>query len=41
VTTSLFKRRSVLKENSDEYTEFLNKLKREHAIETGIIEKII
>jgi len=37
---SWFRKRELLKENSVEYEDFLNKLKRQHAIETGIIEKL-
>lgn len=40
ISNSWFIRRSVLKENSLEYAEFLNQLKREHAIETGVIERL-
>jgi len=37
---SWFRKRGQLKEGSAEYEEFLNKLKRQHAIETGIVEKL-
>ncbi|MFY9159516.1 Fic family protein [Aquirufa ecclesiirivi] len=37
---SWFKKREKLKEGSVEYDDFLNKLKRQHAIETGIVEKL-
>ena len=37
---SWFRKREQLKEGSSEYEEFLNKLKRQHAIETGIVEKL-
>jgi len=37
---SWFRKRDQLKEGSNEYEEFLNKLKRQHAIETGIVEKL-
>lgn len=40
ISASWFKRRETLKENSAEYAEFLNRLKREHAIETGVIERL-
>lgn len=40
IAASWFKRGKVLKENSIEYSEFLERLKREHAIETGIIERL-
>lgn len=37
---SWFRKRELLKEGSEEYEDFLNKLKRQHAIETGIVEKL-
>ena len=37
---SWFSRRIQLKEGEDEYEEFINRLKRQHAIETGIVEKL-
>ncbi len=37
---SWFKKREHLKEGSKEYEEFVNRLKRQHAIETGIVEKL-
>ncbi|MEN0051763.1 MAG: Fic family protein [Bacteroidota bacterium] len=40
ISASWFKRRLILKENSSEYNDFLNRLKREHAIETGVIERL-
>jgi Fic family protein len=40
ISSSWFIRRSALKEDSGEYAEFLNRLKREHAIETGVIERL-
>lgn len=40
ISKSWFQRRSVLKANSQEYKEFLSQLKREHAIETGVIERL-
>ena len=40
ISKSWFNRRAVLKEKSSEYAEFLNRLKREHAIETGIVERL-
>lgn len=40
LSPSWFRKRDQLKEGSTEYEEFLNKLKRQHAIETGIIEKL-
>jgi len=40
ISSSWLSRREVLKENSTEYAEFINQKKREHAIETGVIERI-
>jgi len=40
ISASWFSRREVLRQNSIEYEEFLNRLKREHAIETGVIERL-
>ncbi len=40
ISASWFKRRATLQENSVDYAEFLNRLKREHAIETGVIERL-
>jgi len=40
ISASWFKRRTTLKVNSSEYNDFLNRLKREHAIETGVIERL-
>ena len=40
IAASWFKRRKILQENSVEYSEFLERLKREHAIETGVIERL-
>lgn len=40
ISDSWFRRRLVLRESSKEYARFLNQLKREHAIETGIIERL-
>ena len=40
ISPSWFRKRKQLKEGSKEYEEFLNKLKRQHAIETGIVEKL-
>lgn len=37
---SWFRKRNLLKEGSAEYEYFINKLKRQHAIETGIVEKL-
>ncbi len=37
---SWFRKREQLKEGSKEYEDFLSKLKRQHAIETGIVEKL-
>lgn len=40
ISSSWLKRRKKLKEDSGEYAVFLNRLKREHAIETGVVEKL-
>lgn len=40
ILPSWIRRREVLKEDSDEYTQFVNRLKRQHAIETGIVERL-
>ena len=40
IVPSWFARREVLQANSKEYEEFINRLKRRHAIETGIVERI-
>jgi len=40
ISASWFKRRATLKVNSSAYNDFLNRLKREHAIETGVIERL-
>ncbi|MCC6690165.1 MAG: Fic family protein [Bacteroidia bacterium] len=40
IAPSWFSKRDQLKEGSGEYEDFLNKLKRQHAIETGIVEKL-
>lgn len=40
ISASWFSRREVLRQNSIEYEEFLNRLKREHAIETGVVERL-
>jgi len=40
IAPSWLSRRKELQENSKEYQEFLARLKREHAIETGVIERI-
>lgn len=37
---SWYKRRDGLREDDEDYREFLERLKREHAIETGIVEKL-
>jgi len=37
---SWYKRREILTEDDEDYKEFLERLKREHAIETGIVEKL-
>ena len=40
IAPSWLSRRKELQESSKQYQEFLERLKREHAIETGVIEKI-
>jgi Fic family protein len=40
IAPSWFARREVLQNNSQEYHEFIERLKREHAIETGVIERL-
>ncbi|PID73355.1 MAG: cell filamentation protein Fic [Desulfobacterales bacterium] len=40
ISPSWFDRRTILQANSKEYQEFITELKREHAIETGIIERM-
>jgi len=37
---SWFKKRAELKEGNEEFEEFINRLKRHHAIETGVVEKL-
>lgn len=40
LSPSWFDRRDILQNNSKEYQEFITELKREHAIETGIVERM-
>lgn len=40
ISPSWFDRREILQSNSKEYQEFITELKREHAIETGIVERM-
>jgi Fic family protein len=40
ILPSWFRKREILKSGSKEYEDFLNRLKRQHAIETGIIERL-
>ena len=40
ISSSWFQRKKKLREDSGEYADFLNRLKREHAIETGVIERL-
>jgi len=40
IAPSWFARRKILQETSSEFKEFLAQLKREHAIETGLIEQL-
>ena len=37
---SWFRRRAELKEGNADYEEFIDRLKRQHAIETGVVEKL-
>ena len=40
IAPSWFSRRETLQENSQEFEDFITKLKRRHAIETGIVERM-
>lgn len=40
ILPSWFRKKELLKSGSKEYEEFLNRLKRQHAIETGIVERL-
>ena len=40
ILPSWIRRREILKDDSNEYTHFINRLKRQHAIETGIVERL-
>lgn len=40
LSPSWYERRKTLQGNSEEYQKFISELKREHAIETGIVERI-
>jgi fido (protein-threonine AMPylation protein) len=40
LSPSWYERREILQNNSKEYQEFMAELKREHAIETGIVERM-
>ncbi len=40
LATSWYEKRKEFKEGNKDYNDFLNKLKRQHAIETGVIEKL-
>ncbi|MCA9735741.1 Fic family protein, partial [candidate division KSB1 bacterium] len=40
LSSSWLERRNTLQNNSNDYQEFINELKREHAIETGIVERM-
>lgn len=40
LTPSWFRRRKELKDGNEDYEEFVDRLKRQHAIETGIVEKL-
>ena len=40
IAPSWFQRRETLMSSSKEYDVFINRLKRKHAIETGIVERM-
>ncbi|MGB4776158.1 MAG: Fic family protein [Daejeonella sp.] len=40
ISPSWFRRKEELEKTSSEYTEFMSRLKRQHAIETGIVERM-
>ncbi|MCU0427767.1 MAG: Fic family protein [Candidatus Kapabacteria bacterium] len=40
IADSWFARREILQANSQEYQDFINRLKRQHAIETGVVERM-
>ena len=40
LSPSWYSRREILQNNSQEYRQFMDELKREHAIETGIVERM-
>jgi Fic family protein len=40
ILPSWIRRRETLKEDSEEYKHFIDRLKRQHAIETGIVERL-
>lgn len=40
IAPSWFRRRQQLQDNSTQFKDFIDRLKREHAIETGIVEKL-
>ena len=40
ISSSWFERRKKLSEDTGEFADFLTRLKREHAIETGIVERL-
>jgi len=40
ILPSWLRKREILKEDSNEYKNFINRLKRQHSIETGIVEKL-
>lgn len=40
ILPSWYRKRETLKSGSKEYEDFLNRLKRQHAIETGIVERL-
>ncbi|QMU65153.1 MAG: Fic family protein [Flavobacteriaceae bacterium] len=40
ILPSWYRKREILQSGSKEYEDFLNRLKRQHAIETGIVERL-
>ncbi|MBK6828309.1 MAG: Fic family protein [Chitinophagaceae bacterium] len=40
ILPSWIRRREILREDSEEYKNFVDRLKRQHAIETGIVERL-
>lgn len=40
ILPSWLRKRKILKEDSNEYKNFINRLKRQHSIETGIVKRL-